>query len=331
MLPLKVAGLGVYLPERRETRDDFIRRGIPEDIIEELGVYERRIVADGQTAADMEVEAARMAIQNAGLKTNDIDLIMSATILPEMVGMPNSNLLRYRLGMKQVAAFDIGQACGAAIPGMIMAANFLALKQYRRILITTSTHWSVISDPDQPSADFVLGDGAAAIVLAESNSGFGLVDFDMQSEGRFYYNCGTRIDAGHKTRYYDQHNKKLLFYIDPAGVDGSSSAFNRYLLTNGPATFKAAMKKANMTASDIDCAIIHGNVKPVVRGWVKGMKVPGERFPLTYDRYGNVSVVTVLLNLHEGLAKGMIKRGDNVALVSQGAGFSAGAIIMRWE
>lgn len=331
MLPLKVAGLGVYLPERQETREDFVKRGIPEDVIEQLGVYGRRLVADGQTAADMEVEAARMALENAGMQVSDLDLILSASTLPEMIGVPNSNLLQHRLGAIRAAAFDVGQACGSVIPAMMIAANFMALGQYKHILLTNSTHWSVGSDPTQPSADFVIGDGAAAVVLTASSAGFGVVSFNMQTNGKYFYSCGSRIGYDHKTRYYDRHNGKMLFFIDNEGVNGSSSGFARYLFTNGPSTFKAALKKAGMTPADIDCAVIHGNVRPVVDGWIRGMKVPEERFPLTFDRYGNVNVATVLINLHEGLTKGMIKRGDHVALVSQGAGFSAGTIIMRWE
>ena len=332
MLPLKIAGIGLYFPENRETKTDFLKRGIQEESIEKLGVYERRTVTKGQTVTDLEIEASLAAIKDAGLKPIDIDLIISSTMLPEMVGIPNSNLLQHRLNAKNAAAFDIGQACGAAIPSILIAANFMALGQYQHILVITSSNWSVISNPYQPSADFVLGDGAAAVVLTKSEAAYGIVSFAMQTDGRFFYNCGVRVGNDHEVKYYEHHDgKKLLFYIDSKGIDGSSSLFADYLANNGPSVFHAALKKASLTPEDIDCAVIHGNVTPVVDGWIKGMKVPRERFPLTFDRYGNLSVVTLLANLKEGLDKGMIKHGSMVALVSQGAGFSAGCIIMRWD
>lgn len=331
MLPLKVAGLGVYLPERRETRDDFIRRGIPEDIIEELGVYERRIVADGQTAADMEVEAAKRALADANMLATDIDLIISSTILPDTIGVPNANLLQHSLGAAHSAAFDIGQACGSVIPGLIIAANFITLGQYKRILLSASTHWSVISDPSQPSADFVLGDAAAAVVLTSAEHGYGIISYEMQADGQFYQQVGTRVGCDQKKKYYDQHNEKMFFYIDEKGINGSQSGFARFLVAALPRTFRTALHKASLLESDIDCAVIHGNVNPLVEKWIKGMNIPPERFPLTYARYGNISAATVLVNLYEGLNRGMIKQGDTIALVAQGAGFSTGTIIMRWE
>ena len=194
------------------------------------------------------------------------------------------------------------------MPAMIISANFFALGQYKRILITMSTIWSTVSNSEQPSADFVLGDGSAAMVLTPSGPGFGIHSFDMQTDGRFYYNCGSRFGDDHKKKYYEKHNTKMLFYIDNEGLEGPSSSFARYLLTNGPSTFKASLKKAGLTPDDIDCALIHGNVTPVVRGWIKGMKVPRERIPLTYNCYGNLSCVTVPANLREALDKGMIKR-----------------------
>lgn len=331
MLPLKVAGVGVYVPERCETREDFIRRGVPNELIEKMGVYERRIVADGQTAADLEVEAARRALNNASMDPSEIDLILSATLLPEMVGIPNSNLLQHRLGAKKAAALDINQACGSVIPGMVIAANFLALGQYRRILLTVSTHWSVISDADNPISDFVLGDGAAAMVLTNSSPEFGISSFEMQTDGGYFFDCGIRVGHDHTIRYYNRHGEKLLFYIDNNGVEGTPSHFSSFLSEALPANFHAALKKAALLPNDIDCAVIHANVKPLVDRWLPAMQIPAERVPMTYDLYGNVGAATIVLNIHEGIKRGLIKRGDTVALVSQGAGFSNGTIIMRWE
>ena len=330
MLPLKVAGIGVYFPEQRETMEDFIRRGIPEEVIEKLGVYERRVVAKGQTAADLELEAAKIALYNAGLRPSDIDLILGITVLPERIGMANTNLLQYRIGASKAAAFDIVQACCAVVPAMISAASLLAVGQYRYILLTASCHWSVIADTSDPAADFPLGDGAAALVLVASRPEYGIISFDMRTDGRFYHNCGIAAGRDHKKPYYEEHAEKLLFFLDKNGFGGTSD-FRDYALNSLPATFKAALDKANLKPSDIDCAAIHGNVKPLAEAWMQGMGVPAERFPLTYKRFGNMSAVTMLANLHEGLSNEMIKPGNIVALATQGAGFSTGAIIMKWE
>lgn len=330
MLPLKVAGLSVGFPEKRETVTDFIGRGIPQKAIERFGIFERRIVEKGQKMADMELEVSRDAIKKAGLKAADIDLIISTNMLPEMIGIPNSNLLQYRLGAKKAASFDIVQACGAVIPGMIISANFLALKQYKAILFTASTNWSRIANPAHPSTDFVLGDGAGAMVLVESDPSLGIISFEMHTNGEFFYNCGTRVGNDCSINYFDRHDGKLLFFIDKGVEDDSISEFKQYISSNGPAAFRAALKKARLSPRDIDCAIIHGNIKLVTEAWINNMMVPQERFPLTYSRYGNLNMVTLLANLQEGLDKGMVKSGSTVAFVGQGAGFTAGSIIMKW-
>lgn len=332
MLPLKIAGIGVHFPEQRETKEDFIRRGIPEEIIEKLGVYERRIVERGQTAADLEVGAARQAIDSAGMAPSDIDLVMTYTVLPETLPLPNSALLQSRLGAVKAATFDINQACSSVIPSLIIAANFIALGQYRRILFTVSTHWSVVSDPGCPSCDFVLGDGAAAIVLTGSRTGYGIVSWDTRTDGRYYRNIGFRVGGDRSIRYYDRHCGKLHLFIDTAVLESSvESGFRDFTLSFLPASFKAALAKARLAPADIDCALIHGNVKPLTDAWISRIGVPVERFPLTYDIYGNLSAATVLVNLLKGLNSGMIRRGDTVAMSALGGGYSASSLIFRWD
>lgn len=331
MLPLKVAGLGLYYPERKETTEDFLKQGVPQKLIDKLGIYERRLIGDNQSVTDMEIEASKLALKNAAIEAEEIDFILSATTLPEMIGIPNSNLIQDRLNATNAAAIDIRQACGSVIPGMIIAGNFLALGQYKKILLTVSTNWSVIGDKEQASANYVLGDGAAAMVLTPSSNGYGIISFDMETTGKFYHHCGVRTGHDNETKYYERHDKKLLFFIDNDAIENTSSSFNRYLLTNGPSTFKTSLKKAQLTPENIDCAFIHANIKPITKGWIKGMKVEKKKFPLTFDRYGNLNVVTILANLQEGLDNKMFKKGDTVAFVSQGAGFTAGSIIMRWE
>lgn len=329
MLKLKVAGIGLYLPDRRETRDDFIKRGVPEEQIDYLGVYERRIMGAGQSVSDMELEASKMAIKDAGLSASDIDLIISVPIMQQMVGAANSNRLQYMLGATKAAAFDISQTCCALVPAMITAANFLTLGQYKRILLVASTYWSAIENPTDHKYGYPLSDGAAAVVLMPSEPGFGVLAFDMRTNGQYFYSCGTRVGESHNKKYHERHNDKLYFYIDESDIFGSN--FGRAIMAIGPSSFKSALKKAELSPGDIDCAVVQGIAKPQLTAWIRGMRIPAERFPLTYSRFGHLSTSVILANLKEGLDKGMIRTGNNVAIVSAGAGISGGSIIMRWS
>ncbi|MBI5187577.1 MAG: ketoacyl-ACP synthase III [Nitrospirae bacterium] len=331
MIKAGVIGTGSYLPEKRETIDDFLKKGATRELIEKWGVFEHRVMAEDETVTDMEVKASKIALEQAGIGPEDIDLIISGSAIPRQIGVPNSNAIQYRIGAKRSAAFDVLMACGSAIPEIIIAAQFISLKQYRYILLTGSCHLTRIADPSDPASFVVIGDGAGALVMGPSESS-GILSFDIQTKGEFFDYCGAKIKKPKKGSierdYYQSSQERLYFYIED--VENASSGVVRYLVSSVPATVKKALSNAKLTINDIDILISHQNINPLVGNWLKMLGIPMEKAHLTYSKYGNMSAANIFVNLDEAFQMNKIKKGDIVVLAGQGAGFSVGSIVMKW-
>lgn len=332
MINARIIGTGSYLPEGKETKEDFIRKGASEELIDKWGVFEHRVMGANETVTDMEAKAAEIAIKKANIEPEEIDLIICGTALPRQIGVPNSNALQAKIGASNAGAFDVLMACGSAIPEIVVASQFIALKQYKYILLTGSCFFSRVSDPTDPPAFIVNGDGAGAAVMGPAESDSGIISFDIQTAGKYFEYCGSRVRMPKKisreTQYYDPPQEKFYFHIED--VEDASSGVMKYIITSIPATVKKSLKKAGMTVDDIDFLISHQNIEPLVGNWIKMIGIPPEKTHLTYARYGNMSAANIFVNLDEALQLKKIKKGDIVAFAGQGAGFSVGSIVMKW-
>lgn len=332
MINMRILGTGSYLPEQRETIEVFQKKGATRELIEKWGVYEHRVMGPHETVTDMEANAAKVAINRAGLRAEDIDLILSGTAIPRQIGVPNSNALQHKIGTKNAGAFDILMACGSAVPEIIVASQFIALKQYKYILITGSCFLTRVSDPTDPPAFIVNGDGAGAMVLGPGEKNSGLISFDIQSNGKYFDYCGTRVRMPKKSlkelQYYDAPQEKIYFHIDD--VENASSGVMKYSISSLPATVNKSLQKAHLKVDDLDFFISHQNIAPLVNNWLKMLEIPREKTYFTYPKYGNMSTANIFINLDEALTQNKIKKGDIVAFAGQGAGFSVASLIMKW-
>ncbi len=328
-----VIGTGSYLPERKETVEDFLKKGAPQEKIDKWGVLEHRVMGNDESATDMEVKAAQKAMESAGIDSKKIDLIISGSTIPIQPGVPNANLLQDRLGAKNAAAFDVVQACSTPIPQIIIASQFIALKQYKYILITASSNASRVTDPTDPASFVVLGDGAGALVMGPTEEDRGIVAFDMQSQGKYYFNCGFKLKEPknqkiEENQYYNSPTEKLLFYIE--SVDDDRSDFWDYTVSSVPKNVNRVLAKARLGIPEINFFIFHQNVHTISRKWTELLDIPKEKTYFTYPRYGNMISCNILVNLDEAIRINKIKRTDLVVLAGQGAGFSVGSIVMKW-
>ncbi len=329
-----IIGTGSYLPEKKETVEDFLRKGATQEKIDKWGVFEHRVMGEDENVTDMEVKAAKKAVENAGISLEEIDLIISGSTIPVQPGVPNANLLQDRLGARNAAAFDVVQACSTPIPQIIVASQFIALKQYRYILITASSNATRVTDNTDPASFVVLGDGAGALVMGQTDEDRGIVSFDMQSQGKYFFNCGFKLKGPKnqeikENQYYDLPSEKLLFYIESVDEDNQSD-FRDYTINSLPENVNRVLTKAGLSLQEIDFFIFHQNVHTISRKWTELLGIPREKTYFTYSRYGNMISCNILVNLDEALRKSKIKRGDLVVFSGQGAGLSVGSIAMKW-
>jgi len=328
-----IIGTGSYLPEKKETVEDFLRMGATQKNIDNWGVFEHRVMDEDETVTDMEVEAAQKAMENAGIGPEDIDLIISTSTLPIQIGLANSNLLQYRLGSVNAATFDVVQGYSSSIPQIIIASQFIALKQYRYILITASSNATRVTDITDPASFVVIGDGAGALVMGPTEDDGGTVAFDMQSQGKYYYNCGIKVKEPKNKKikekqYYDLPSEKLLFYIE--AEDDDQSDFWNYAVNSLPENVNRVLARAGLGVPEIDFFIFHQNVHSLSAKWPELLDIPKEKTYFTYSRYGNMLASNIFVNLDEALRENKIKRGDLIVLSGQGAGMSVGSIVMKW-
>lgn len=333
MIKAGIIGTGSYLPEKRETIDDFSKKGAARELIEKWGVFEHRVMGDDETVTDMEAKAAKIAIENAGLKPENIELIIGITALSEEVNPQNVCLTQQKTGAVNAASFHLDLSCCGAIPAMVVANNFIALGQYEYILLVASCNLTHVSDDTDPASFVVLGDGASAIVMGRAENERGLISFDMETKGRFFNNCGIKVKKPknwNKTpSYIRTPDERLLFFID-YDEKNPSSALNRYLIKSVPESIKRALNKANLKTDDIDWLIPHQNVTPLSGKWIELLGIPKERAYTTNHKYGNMSAANIWVNLDEAVRENKIKDNDIVVFAGQGSGFHVGSVVMRW-
>ena len=291
-----------------------------------LRISERRIAAEGENPSDMGVKAAEIAIARAGLCTADIDLVICATMTPDMPFPSTACLIAAKLGHREIPAFDIAAACSGFIYLLHVGDLMLRSGAYRNVLVVGTEKMSGILDWTDRGTCVLFGDGAGAAVLSKC---------DEPDVGIL----GDVIGA-------DGSNPELL-YCPAGGAAKPATALtvsNRehYLRMNGKEVFKLASRvmaascekvlaKCGVASDEVACFVPHQANIRIIEAVAKQLGVGMDRFPLNLDRYGNTSAASIPLALEEAWREGRFKSGDHVLLVAFGAGLTWGATLIKWH
>jgi 3-oxoacyl-[acyl-carrier-protein] synthase III len=321
-----ILGIGTYVPERIMTNFDLEKIVETSDawIQKMTGIKERRIAADDQATSDLAYNAAVKALESSNTKAEDLDLIVVATMTPDYFTPSVSAILQKRLGAHHAAAFDLGAACSGFVYGLEAGGNFIATGMYKKVLVIGAEVFSRILDWEDRNTCVLFGDGAAAAVLGEVEEGYGLIGSHLGADGDLddvlvIPAGGSRAPSTHET------------------VDNRS----HYLKMKGPEVFKFAVKampgavekvlaNTGINIDELELIVPHQANMRIISSAAKKLKFPVEKFVINLDRYGNTSAASVGLALGEALEKGMIKKGDNIALVGFGAGLTYASCVMKW-
>ena len=318
-----VKGCGGYLPNRVLTNEDLAKVVNTTDdwIATRTGIKERRIAAKGELTSTMGATAGRAALDDAGMRPEDIDLIILATSTPDQTFPATAVTIQADLGITQGAAFDVQAVCSGFVFAMATADNYLKSGEFRRALVIGAETFSRILDWGDRSTCVLFGDGAGALVVeAEMQSGAtndrGLLAACLRSDGR---------------------------YRDKLYVDGgpSSTGTVGYVRMDGPEVFRhavtkisevidATLTKAGYKASDIDWFVPHQANKRILDGAARKLGLAPERIVVTVDRHANTSAASIPLALSTACHDGRIKKGDLVLMEAMGGGFTWGAVLVRW-
>jgi len=327
----RILGTGSYLPPVVRTNLDIEKMVETSDawITERTGIKERRIAPDGVVTSDMATAAAKAALQMAGLKATDLDMIVVATVTPDTPMPATAVYVQQKLGAGVCPAFDLSAACAGFVFGLSVADQFIATGQMRHVLVIGVELLSRVTNGSDRTTCILFGDGAGAVILGPADvqpgdpKPRGLLSTSILTDGSLANSLripggGTVAPTSHET--VDQK----LQYIQMKGQDIFKVAVKNLLSAS-----RNALARAGMTQDDIDWICAHQANKRIIDQVVARVEVPPEKVLMNIERVGNTSSASIPILLDESYRSGKIKPGDTVLMCALGAGISWGSAIVR--
>ncbi|MFL6021106.1 MAG: beta-ketoacyl-ACP synthase III [Gaiellaceae bacterium] len=319
--PISITGLGSYVPERVLTNDELstLVDTSHEWIMERTGIRERRIAAPEEALTDLALPAARAALAQAGVEAKDVDLLVCATVTPDMMFPTSSALLADELGMPQAAAYDLLAGCTGFMYAVAQAYGMMAAGLSQRALVVGGDVLSRILDWTDRSTLVLFGDGAGAVVL-ERVERPGFLGFELGADG----------GGGIHLSLPGSGSRRLE---DAVG--------NGYVHMNGREVFKfatrvlvssaqAVLEECAVSVDDVDVYIPHQANVRIMDHAAQKLGIPRERMVVNVDRFGNTSSGSIPLALADAQRDGRLKKGDLVLMTGMGAGLTWGSGLMEW-
>ena len=327
VLPVGILGTGSYLPEQIITNKDLehIVDTSDEWIVTRTGISERRKAPPDMATSQMGSIASQRAIKAAAISPEDIDMIIVATITPDMPFPSAASLIQHEIGAKKAAAIDLSAACSGFIYGLAVGSQLIASGMYKYVLVVGAETLTRILDPQDRNTFILFGDGAGAAVLGQVEQGFGFLSFDLGCDGSgSQLLCqgagGSRIPPTPEVLAQGQHYLKMH----------GNEVFKFAVKIMGETSLKA-LEKAGLEKENVDFLVPHQANIRIVDSAVKRLQLPTEKVYLNLNRYGNMSGASIPVALDEALQENKIKSGDNVVLVGFGAGLTWGSCVIRWS
>lgn len=326
ILPVGIIGTGKYVPEKVLTNQELEQMVDTNDewISTRTGIKERRIVSPEQASSDLAYEAAQIALQQAGITAEELDLIIVATITPDMAFPSTACILQERLNAKKAAAFDLSAACSGFIYGLANASNFIATGTYKYALVVGAECLSKITDYTDRNTCILFGDGAGAAVLGVVPEGRGFKSFELGADGAGgellrIAGGGSRLPSSLESLEQKQH------YIYMAGKE----VFKFAVRIMGSAA-EEALRKAGMDKTDIDLLVPHQANIRIIQSALNRLELPEEKCMINLNKYGNVSAASIPIALAEAVEEGRVQEGDCLVMVGFGGGLTWGASVLVW-
>jgi 3-oxoacyl-[acyl-carrier-protein] synthase III len=323
----KITGVAGYVPPRVLTNADLEKmvNTTNDWIVERVGIRERHIADKGVAASDLAVEAVKKLQANHAFDLQEIDLIVLGTVTPDMMYPSTACLVQDKLGMKDTWGFDVSAGCSGFLYALNVGTKFVESGKYKKVLVIGSDVNSSMTDFTDRAVCIIFGDGAGAVLLEPARDGeAGIIDHVAQIEGvggQFLYmpGGGSLNPASHETvdqkmHYIHQDGKNVFKYA----VKKMAEMTERVLEKNG------------MTGADVDCFIAHQANRRIITATAERLGLPMEKVIVNIDRYGNTTAGTIPLAMETALQEGKLRKGSLVLVAAVGAGFTAGATLMRW-
>ena len=323
MIRSVVSGFGSALPKRLMTNREMetIVDTTDEWIVQRTGISQRYIAGEGETTASLGAEAARAALEKAGITVADIDLIICATSTPDNTFPATAVNIQNRLGMTHGFAFDVQAVCSGFIYAVTTADLYIRGGMARRVLVIGAETFSRILDWNDRTTCVLFGDGAGAIVL-EAEEGAG------KTSDRGILTCQLRSDGSHRDKLYVDGGPSTTGTVGHLRMEGREVFKHAVgMITD---VIEQAFDAAGVKAEDVDWLVPHQANKRIIDGSAKKLGIDADKVVVTVHEHGNTSAASIPLALAAAAGDGRIKSGDLVLMDAMGGGFTWGAILLRW-
>lgn len=311
-------GYGVYLPQKILLNADLppALETSGEWIQQRTGIRQRHIAADEETTSTLAMNAARNALENAGISATAVDLILVATSTPDNTFPSVASKVQHGLQAYQAAAFDVQAVCAGFVYALATANSFIRSGQYKTILVIGAETFSRIVDWSDRSTCVLFGDGAGAFILqADSTGARGIINTHLYTNG------------AHTEMLYTDGGASSGDLVGKVRMNGKEVF--KHAVEYMSAAAQHALDEANLTIEEIDWLIPHQANSRIIEGVGKRLKIPAEKVVITVDSHANTSAASIPLAFHAAASAGKIKAGQKILLVAMGAGFTWGSAVIQ--
>lgn len=321
-----ITGVTHWVPEKVLTNADLEKMVDTSDewIVTRTGIRERHILEPGKGTSFMGIKAARKLLAETGTSPEEIELIIVATVTPDMMFPNTASLIQHAIGANNAWGFDLSGACSGFLHALTAGAKFIESGQHKKVMVIGADKMSSITDYSDRTTCILFGDAAGAVLLEPTEENYGFLDVILHNDGGgqdslHMLGGGSRYPASHETV-----DKKM-----------------HYLYQDGKAVFKFAVKKMadvseeilrknNLEGKDLKYLVPHQANFRIIDAAAKRMKLEDSQVVINIDRYGNTTAATIPIGLSELYHDGKLKKGDYLVLASFGAGYTWGSILLRW-
>jgi 3-oxoacyl-[acyl-carrier-protein] synthase-3 len=320
-----ITAVGAFVPEHKLTNADLEKIVDTNDewIVSRTGVSERRILkGEGLGTSDMGAPAIKQLCEKRGIKPDEIDCVICATVTPDMVFPATANIICDKIGAKNAWGFDLEAACSGFLFALTTGAALVESKRYKKVVVVGADKMSAITDYTDRTTCILFGDAAAAVLLEPNFEGFGVLDSILKTDG-----------SGRNYLYMKSGGS-----VRPPSAETVANK-EHFVYQEGPAVFKFAVKgmadvsaelleRNKLTGDDIAWLVPHQANKRIIDATANRMGLPQEKVMLNIHKYGNTTAATIPLCLYEW--KQQLNKGDNLVLAAFGGGFTWGATLVKW-
>lgn len=320
-MTIRIMGTGSYLPENIVTNDDLAKIMDTSDewISRRTGIRARHLVKE-ETTAQMSAEAAKKALDEAGMKAEDLDLIIVGTLSGDYVTPSTACEVQAILGAEKAVAFDINAACSGFMFAMNTAYAYIHSGIYQNALVIGAETLSKLMDWNDRSTCVLFGDGAGAAVVRADKTG--LIHFTQGADGSkgMVLSCRGRMN----------NNPLVKNSVKPDYVSMDGQEVYKFAVSTVPASIQKVLEEADLEVTDIKYFLLHQANIRIIRSVAKRLKADMNKFPTTLEHCGNISSGSVPILLDEVNKKGMLQRGDKLVMAGFGAGLTWSAAVIEW-